>query len=252
MKKGLSLFLRLFISTMSLLSDLINLNLSDTSEKVIAEYIWLAPLSLFIYLSRTGKVCFSGWLFCTYEQEHTWQRVKYSSLLLPACFYVTRNVFWGEMFLMVGVTYFYRSFVWSALRIGSSWMDLSRMAWSTNVWISVLELLAFSVQLCLEEYCYIFHVRKKISFIGSITLFYSTIHDFVSSPLKTTLETFDLNSWYLMNLNIARRRILSPMISLFPPLPLVGVPYYVSYNLVYVIYCILSRCFAPLFNICWG
>lgn len=37
---------------------------------------------------------------------------------------------------------------------------------------------------------------------------------FCSSPFKTTLEIFGLNSWYLMNLNIARRRLLSPMISL--------------------------------------
>lgn len=34
---------------MALLSDLINLNLSDTTKKVIAEYIWWAPLYLLLF-----------------------------------------------------------------------------------------------------------------------------------------------------------------------------------------------------------
>lgn len=34
--------------TMSLLSDLINLDLSDSTEKIIAEYIWSVPFQIFI------------------------------------------------------------------------------------------------------------------------------------------------------------------------------------------------------------
>lgn len=85
MKKGLSLFLRLFTFTMSLLSDLINLNLSDTTEKVIAEYIWLVSLPLSISL-----IFFFLWFFLYVRTRTPWEHVN--RLLLPACFYVVRDL----------------------------------------------------------------------------------------------------------------------------------------------------------------
>lgn len=46
-EKFKTLCCKIFISKMSLLSDLTNLNLSDTTEKIIAEYIWLVTQTLF-------------------------------------------------------------------------------------------------------------------------------------------------------------------------------------------------------------
>lgn len=52
-----------FSSTMSLLSDLLNLNLSDSTEKVIAEYIWSAPFSPF---PSDSPSVFHAWTWYTY------------------------------------------------------------------------------------------------------------------------------------------------------------------------------------------
>lgn len=81
------------ILVMSLLSDLINLNLSDTTEKVIAEYIWLVSfLSLFLSVSQS-------FFLVLYEHQHN-NLGKCLCLCLLVCtwfFYVCRNFFFSGM-----------------------------------------------------------------------------------------------------------------------------------------------------------
>ena len=48
--KTLFLLCSCFLFAMALLSDLINLNLSDSTKKIIAEYIWWEPLLTFFFL----------------------------------------------------------------------------------------------------------------------------------------------------------------------------------------------------------
>lgn len=55
-----------FLLDMSLLSDLINLNLSDTTEKVIAEYIWWAPFTFSYSSSSVFLGVFLRSIVCLY------------------------------------------------------------------------------------------------------------------------------------------------------------------------------------------
>lgn len=65
---------------MSLLSDLINLNLSDTTEKVIAEYIWLVSFSV----SLSHAVFFFGSIR-TQTNTTTWEYVMFVSAWFFTC-----------------------------------------------------------------------------------------------------------------------------------------------------------------------
>lgn len=58
-----------FFITMSLLSDLINLNLSESTEKIIAEYIWWALSQRFKQLSHKPCAEYRGlcFVFCLWN-----------------------------------------------------------------------------------------------------------------------------------------------------------------------------------------
>ena len=53
--------LRCRLAAMSLLTDLVNLNLSETMEKIIAEYIWLV-LHLFIFFAFSPFFLLAVWV----------------------------------------------------------------------------------------------------------------------------------------------------------------------------------------------
>lgn len=78
----------LFI-TMSLLSDLINLNLSESTEKIIAEYIWWASLS---NTTRTGYHAISYHLS---HVEETGDSVLFFKSLTKEC-YCSTNVIMNQ------------------------------------------------------------------------------------------------------------------------------------------------------------
>lgn len=80
-----SVVLFIFFATMALLSDLINLNLSDVTEKIIAEYIW--------------SVLFAN--LCFLEEQLIFY-VFGVSLKVPRCFLCKYRVFhWWLCFTLV-------------------------------------------------------------------------------------------------------------------------------------------------------
>lgn len=98
--------------TMSLLSDLINLNLSETTEKIIAEYIWLVSLSLthshtldvFGCSVRTPKKRSNmAWWFCVCSCVH--------ELTCTMMFYWMILIVWFIFVWSITMLYTYNSFI---------------------------------------------------------------------------------------------------------------------------------------------
>lgn len=134
-----------FVFKMALLNDLINLNLTDSTKKIIAEYIWLVSL-IWVFNSWSFSWLFVTdlWLFFTYvSNQDSWitclRSCVYLLCLDPMWLFVLWvNHCWFVDLLVVYVRYSQIWSSWKSQRLIFFTMNTKGLFWSgvliLNTW----------------------------------------------------------------------------------------------------------------------
>ena len=128
---------------MSLLSDLVNLNLSDSTKKIIAEYIWsvtfhriiLSIISLYTYISLKYRF-FSTWLLFQnmFNSLFCFSFLVFFHILCFACQNNQIRVFF---FFFLYEVWFLESFSFQSIT-GSFFGGLIFLFWNVEMFFSML------------------------------------------------------------------------------------------------------------------